>query len=238
MPRRRKACCLVSCSKIRIPLSRSLTRLSFPTFPSTLSPPTPYLTFLEGLRSWACRQGAPRPLITSVAYLNNLAWGPLWPGSLAPYLGRIYAATGRRQEVEGNRPSPPASRLRLPWLPPFTDNLVAQKALWAALLSKNGPKYLGPRPGQPGRGAASLGSARSARPAPCRCSSSLLSRSPAGHSSRLSGLGALSEASQTPNSGSWPQLERLLARTKAGSRESWRASRSGRPAWRRWWRLI
>lgn len=106
----------------------------------------------------------------------------------------------------------------------------------AALLSKNDPKYLCPGPGQPGRWVAGLGSARSFRPAPSLGGSRLPSpRDPQARLSQLCGLGAPSEASQTATSGSGPLLRRLAAQAKAGSKESWRAGRSGWPAWRRRW---
>lgn len=116
--------------------------------------------------------GAPRALITSPVYLNNLAWGPPWPGRLQPHLGQDLRRHWLKARSGGDRPSSPVSRLQS--LPPLQDNLAAQKILSAELLSKNGPKYCCPGTGQPGRGAAGLGLAGSARPAPPSLGSSRL----------------------------------------------------------------
>lgn len=136
----------------------------FPTFPSTF--PIPSLTSLEGHGSQAAGKA---PLsnrgasITSPVYLNNLAWGPPWPGCLQPHPGQDLRRHWLKARSGGDRLSSPGSRLQL--LPPLQDNLAAQKILSAELLSKNGPKCC-PGTGQPGRGAAGLGLAGSARPAP------------------------------------------------------------------------
>lgn len=86
LPGRRKPCCPVLVQQDYYSFLPLAVCLPYPTFPSTL--PTPYLTSMEGCGSWASQYGAPRPLITSPIYLNNLAWGPSWPGPLQPHLGQ------------------------------------------------------------------------------------------------------------------------------------------------------
>lgn len=61
--------------------------------------------------------GAPRMLITSPVYVNNLAWGPPWPGRLQPHLGQDIRRHWLKARSGRDRPSSSMSRLQL--LPPL-----------------------------------------------------------------------------------------------------------------------
>lgn len=141
----------------------------FPGFPATV----PFLFDLPG-RPWELggRQGAPRPLIASPLYLNKSGQGtPRGSIGLSLVLGRIYAATGGKHEVEGigGLPKRPGSGCPADVAAAVREQSSRTKD-FSALLSKNRPKSVCLGPGQFSRGAAGLGSIRCARPAPSCCS--------------------------------------------------------------------